>query len=91
MPYAFVILSKSVSPAPKDIDKNGGKLNWQASRNQVFSTYMTGVENDQLSKEAIDVTLPLRSDVGSYHPVSLIAHEISIYFKNKGYLKDMSI
>ena len=34
-------------------DKNGGKLNWQASRSQVFSTYMTGVENDQLSKEDV--------------------------------------
>lgn len=34
-------------------DKNGGKLNWQASRNQVFSTYMAGVENDQLSKEDV--------------------------------------
>ena len=42
--------------------------------------------DEQLSKEAIDVTLPLRPDVGSYHPVSLIAQEISNYFKNKGYV-----
>ena len=42
--------------------------------------------NEQLSKEAIDVTLPLKPDVGSYHPVSLIAQEISNYFKNKGYV-----
>ena len=42
--------------------------------------------DEQLSKEAIDVTLPLRTDVGSYHPVSLIAQEISNYFKNKGYV-----
>ena len=42
--------------------------------------------NDQLSKEAIDVTLPLSPEVGSYHPVSLIAQEISNYFKNKGYV-----
>ena len=42
--------------------------------------------DEQLSKEAIDVTLPLKSDVGSYHPVSLIAQEISNYFKNKGYV-----
>jgi phenylalanyl-tRNA synthetase alpha chain len=41
---------------------------------------------EQLSKEAIDVTLPLSPDVGSYHPVSLIAQEISDYFKNKGYV-----
>ncbi len=41
---------------------------------------------DQLSKEAIDVTLPLSPDVGSYHPVSTIAQEISNYFKNKGYV-----
>ena len=41
---------------------------------------------EQLSKEAIDVTLPLRPHVGSYHPVSLIAQEISNYFKNKGYV-----
>ena len=26
MPYALVILSKLVSPAPKDIDKNDGKF-----------------------------------------------------------------
>ena len=44
------------------------------------------VLDEQLSKEAIDVTLPLKSDVGSYHPVSLIAQEISNYFKNKGYV-----
>ena len=42
--------------------------------------------DEQLSKEAIDVTLPLKPDVGSYHPVSLIAQEISNYFKNKGYV-----
>ena len=42
--------------------------------------------DDQLSKEAIDVTLPLSLEVGSYHPVSLIAKEISNYFKNKGYV-----
>ena len=42
--------------------------------------------DEQLSKEAIDVTLPLKSDVGSYHPVTLIAQEISNYFKNKGYV-----
>jgi phenylalanyl-tRNA synthetase alpha chain len=42
--------------------------------------------DEQLSKEAIDVTLPLSPDVGSYHPVSLIAQEISDYFKNKGYV-----
>ena len=44
------------------------------------------VLDEQLSKEAIDVTLPLKSDVGSYHPVTLIAQEISNYFKNKGYV-----
>ena len=37
--------------------------------------------DDQLSKEAIDVTLPLQPDVGSYHPISLIAQEISNYLK----------
>ncbi len=42
--------------------------------------------DEQLSKEAIDVTLPLSPDVGSYHPVSLITQEISNYFKNKGYV-----
>ena len=42
--------------------------------------------DEQLSKEAIDVTLPLSPDVGSYHPISLIAQEISNYFKNKGYV-----
>ena len=42
--------------------------------------------DEQLSKEAIDVTLPLSPDVGSYHPVSTIAQEISNYFKNKGYV-----
>jgi len=42
--------------------------------------------DEQLSKEAIDVTLPLSPDVGSYHPVSIIAQEISNYFKNKGYV-----
>ena len=41
---------------------------------------------EQLSREAIDVSLPLKSDVGSYHPVTLIAQEISKYFKNKGYV-----
>ena len=42
--------------------------------------------DEQLSSEAIDVSLPLRPDVGSYHPVTLIAQEISKYFKNKGYV-----
>ncbi len=42
--------------------------------------------DEQLSKEAIDVTLPLSPEVGSYHPVSIIAQEISNYFKNKGYV-----
>ena len=42
--------------------------------------------DEQLSEEAIDVTLPLSPDVGSYHPVSLIAQEISNYFRNKGYV-----
>ncbi len=42
--------------------------------------------DEQLSNEAIDVTLPLSLDVGSYHPISLIANEISNYFKNKGYV-----
>ena len=42
--------------------------------------------DEQLSSEAIDVSLPLRPDVGSYHPVSLVAQEISNYFKNKGYV-----
>ena len=42
--------------------------------------------DEQLSNEAIDVTLPLSPDVGSYHPISLIANEISNYFKNKGYV-----
>ena len=44
------------------------------------------VLDEQLSKEAIDVSLPLSPDVGSYHPISLIAQEISEYFKNKGYV-----
>ena len=42
--------------------------------------------DEQLFKEAIDVSLPLSPDVGSYHPISLIAQEISEYFKNKGYV-----
>ena len=42
--------------------------------------------DEKLSNEEIDVTLPLSPDVGSYHPVSLIAQEISNYFKNKGYV-----
>jgi phenylalanyl-tRNA synthetase alpha chain len=42
--------------------------------------------DEHLYKEAIDVTLPLIPDVGSYHPVSLITQEISNYFKNKGYV-----
>ena len=42
--------------------------------------------DEQLFKEAIDVTLPLSPGVGSYHPVTLIAQEISNYFKNKGYV-----
>ena len=42
--------------------------------------------DEQLSNEAIDVTLPLSPEVGSYHLVSLIAQEISNYFKNKGYV-----
>ena len=42
--------------------------------------------DEQLLREAIDVTLPLSPEVGSYHPVSLIAQEISNYFKNKGYV-----
>ena len=42
--------------------------------------------DEQLSKEAIDVSLPLSPDVGSYHPISLIAQEISKYFKSKGYV-----
>ena len=42
--------------------------------------------DDQLSKEAIDVTLPLQPDVGSYHPISLVTQEISNYFENKGYV-----
>ena len=42
--------------------------------------------DEQLSNEAIDVTLPLSPDVGSYHPISLIANEISNFFKNKGYV-----
>jgi phenylalanyl-tRNA synthetase alpha chain len=42
--------------------------------------------DEQLSKEEIDVTLPLSPEVGSYHPVSLITQEISNYFKNKGYV-----
>ncbi len=42
--------------------------------------------DEQLSKETIDVSLPLNPDVGSYHPISLIAEEISKYFKNKGYV-----
>ena len=42
--------------------------------------------DEQLSKEAIDVSLPLSPDVGSYHPISLISQEISKYFKNKGYV-----
>ena len=44
------------------------------------------VLDEQLSREAIDVSLPLSPDVGSYHPISLIAQEISKYFKNKGYV-----
>ncbi len=39
--------------------------------------------DEQLSKEAIDVTLPLSPDVGSYHPISLVANEISNYFKKQ--------
>ena len=39
--------------------------------------------DDQLSKEAIDVTLPLKPDVGSYHPVSLIHKKSQIILKVK--------
>ena len=80
----------SNSPAEKN-PKLGKSINeFKSLIEESISSSLEKIEqsalDEQLSKEAIDVTLPLKSDVGSYHPVSLIAQEISNYFKNKGYV-----
>ena len=80
----------STAPAEKK-PKLGKSINeFKSLIEESISSSLEKIEqsalDEQLSKEAIDVTLPLKSDVGSYHPVSLIAQEISNYFKNKGYV-----
>ena len=80
----------STAPAEKK-PKLGKSINeFKSLIEESISSSLEKIEqsalDEQLSKEAIDVTLPLRTDVGSYHPVSLIAQEISNYFKNKGYV-----
>ena len=80
----------STAPAEKK-PKLGKSINeFKSLIEESISSSLEKIEqstlDEQLSKEAIDVTLPLSPDVGSYHPVSLIAQEISNYFKNKGYV-----
>ena len=80
----------SIAPAEKK-PKLGKSINeFKSLIEESISSSLEKIEqsvlDEQLSKEAIDVTLPLKSDVGSYHPVTLIAQEISNYFKNKGYV-----
>ena len=80
----------STAPAEKK-PKLGKSINeFKSLIEESISSSLEKIEqsalDEQLSKEAIDVTLPLSPDVGSYHPVSLIAKEISNYFQNKGYV-----
>ena len=80
----------STAPAEKK-PKLGKSINeFKSLIEESISSSLEKIEqsalDEQLSKEAIDVTLPLSPDVGSYHPVSLIAQEISNYFQNKGYV-----
>ena len=80
----------SIAPAEKK-PKLGKSINeFKSLIEESISSSLKKIEqsalDEQLSKEAIDVSLPLSPDVGSYHPVSLIAQEISNYFKNKGYV-----
>ena len=58
----------------------------QESISSLLKKFEQSVLDEKLSQEAIDVSLPLRPDVGSYHPISVITQEISNYFKNKGYV-----
>ena len=80
----------SIAPAEKK-PKLGKSINeFKSLIEESISSSLKKIEqsalDEQLSKEAIDVSLPLSPDVGSYHPISLIAQEISEYFKNKGYV-----
>ena len=85
-------LMSQLSNAPAEKKPKLGKLinEFKSLIEESISSSLEKIEqsvlDEQLSKEAIDVTLPLSPDVGSYHPVSLIAQEISNYFKNKGYV-----
>ena len=80
----------STAPAEKK-PKLGKSINeFKSLIEESISSSLEKIEqsalDEQLSKEAIDVTLPLSPYVGSYHPVSLITQEISNYFQNKGYV-----
>ena len=88
LPY----LMSQLSNAPAEKKPNLGKSinEFKSLIEESISSSLEKIEksalDEQLSKEAIDVTLPLSPDTGSYHPVSLIAQDISNYFKNKGYV-----
>ena len=85
-------LMSQLSNAPAEKKPNLGKSinEFKSLIEESISSSLEKIEksalDEQLSKEAIDVTLPLSPDTGSYHPVSLIAQDISNYFKNKGYV-----
>ncbi len=85
-------LMSQLSNAPAEKKPNLGKSinEFKSLIEESISSSLKKIEqsalDEQLSKEAIDVSLPLSPDVGSYHPISMIAQEISKYFKNKGYV-----
>ena len=85
------LMSKLSNATAEEKPKLGKSINeFKSLIEESISSSLEKIEqfalDEQLSKEAIDVTLPLSPDVGSYHPVSLITQEISNYFKNKGYV-----
>ena len=85
------LMSQLSKASPEKKPKLGKSINeFKSLIEESISSSLEKIEqsslDEQLSKEAIDVTLPLSPEVGSYHLVSLIAQEISNYFKNKGYV-----
>ncbi|MFT8531616.1 phenylalanine--tRNA ligase subunit alpha [Bifidobacterium aquikefiri] len=89
---AMTLGSKSIKSLPTDQKKDAGKLmgKLRADFGRAFSTRMDMLaaqeESDELAREAVDMTLPIRRDpIGARHPLAKLLEDVEDFFVSMGW------
>ncbi|MFT9058246.1 phenylalanine--tRNA ligase subunit alpha [Bifidobacterium aquikefiri] len=89
---AMTLGSKSIKSLPTDQKKDAGKLmgKLRADFGRAFSTRMDMLaaqeESDELAREAVDMTLPIRRNpIGARHPLAKLLEDVEDFFVSMGW------